>query len=189
MEVLELEGCRLTDVDLALIAPQIIVCYTLSVLNFSKNQISDKGVKPICDIIDECVNIKGLFLHYNNILVKGGIKLAESIRNNQFLEVFDISYNSIGGGIDKRDEKKAKEMREKCSKAWSDCFKFNQTLIHVDISHNHLRKAEVEVIGLGLKYNHNILGIHLIGNEGQVDHNGFIIETGALDKDETIAKE
>jgi len=191
LEVLELEGCKLNDSNTSIICEAILQSITLSVLNLSKNQITDKGVGPICKVIEETTSLKGLFLHYNKIMMSGGVKLAEQIKNTQFLEVFDISYNAIGGGIVTKDEKKIKELNDNCAKAWSDAFKFNQSLIHVDISHNHLRQPEVEIIGAGLKFNHNILGIHLVGNEGQVDPQGFIVEHGTLDKDGkgSIAKE
>lgn len=58
--------------------------------------------------------------------------------------------------------------------AWSQCFKNNDTLLHVDISNNNLSWPEMEIIGEGLRSNHTILGLHVKGNVAQVDARGFI---------------
>ena len=42
------------------------------------------------------------------------------------------------------------------------------------MSHNHIPMTDVEIIADGLKDNHNILGIHFIGNDGDVDAKGFV---------------
>ena len=60
------------------------------------------------------------------------------------------------------------------SEPWADAFRKNQSLLHVDMSHNHIKIDDVEIIAEGLKDNHNILGIHFIGNDGDVDAKGFI---------------
>jgi hypothetical protein len=57
---------------------------------------------------------------------------------------------------------------------WAECFKKNKVLIHVDISYNNLRLNDMKIIGESLVRNHTILGIHIMGNEGEVDKKGFI---------------
>ena len=42
------------------------------------------------------------------------------------------------------------------------------------MSHNNIRLDDVEIIGDGLKDNHHILGLHFIGNDGNVDPKGFV---------------
>lgn len=59
---------------------------------------------------------------------------------------------------------------------WADCFKENKTLIHVDLSHNNFKKTDCKVIAEGLKENHTILGLHMIGNEVDTNSKGFIKE-------------
>lgn len=51
----------------------------------------------------------------------------------------------------------------------------NQTLIHLDFSNNDFAAPEVEIIAEGLKENHSIMGIHMIGNEAVTDAMGFIV--------------
>ena len=39
------------------------------------------------------------------------------------------------------------------SETWSEAFATNKSLLHVDMSHNHLNKDDVEIIAEGLKDN------------------------------------
>ena len=48
-------------------------------------------------------------------------------------------------------------------------FKENKTLIHVDLSHNNFKTYDCKVIEDGLKENHTIYGIHMVGNEIDTD--------------------
>lgn len=57
---------------------------------------------------------------------------------------------------------------------WKECFEKNATMLHVDISHNNLSLTEIEVIHSGLINNHTILGLHMLGNEGETDTQGFV---------------
>ena len=62
------------------------------------------------------------------------------------------------------------------------CEYFNNTstaslkcmLVHLDISHNHLPYEDCEYIATYIKSNHSILGIHVDGNEMNIDSLGFI---------------
>lgn len=60
------------------------------------------------------------------------------------------------------------------AEVWKLCFATNQTLLHVDFSNNDFAAPEIEVIAEGLKENHTILGIHMIGNEATTDAQGFV---------------
>ena len=64
--------------------------------------------------------------------------------------------------------------------AWSNCFKNNKALVHVDISHSDLTWPQMEIIGGGLSYNHTILGIHVIGNDAEIDSMGFVRKLSKL---------
>jgi hypothetical protein len=72
------------------------------------------------------------------------------------------------------------------SEAWRDALKENKSLIHVDISHNTMSKIDVEIIAEGLKENHNILGIHMAGNSGHVDNQGFVVASDEMHKADSI---
>jgi len=53
-------------------------------------------------------------------------------------------------------------------------FKKNTYLIHLDLSHNGFKETECNILAKGLKKNHTILGIHMIGNDATVDPKGFL---------------
>jgi len=50
----------------------------------------------------------------------------------------------------------------------------NKTLIHCDFSHCGFSEYECQVMNEGLKRNHTILGIHMVGNKMNIDPLGFI---------------
>ena len=47
-------------------------------------------------------------------------------------------------------------------------------LVHLDISHNHISYEDCEYIATYIKTNHSILGIHVDGNDMNIDALGFI---------------
>ena len=53
---------------------------------------------------------------------------------------------------------------EEYAERWSKMFRTNKSLIHVDMSHNHIKEIDCEIIAEGLKSNHNVLGLHFQGN-------------------------
>ena len=60
------------------------------------------------------------------------------------------------------------------SEPWAKAFRKNESLIHVDMSHNNIRLDDVEIMADGLKQNHTIMGLHFIGNDGDIDVKGFL---------------
>jgi hypothetical protein len=42
------------------------------------------------------------------------------------------------------------------------------------MSHNNIDSRELKIMSEGLDSNHTILGLHLTGNEGEIDSLGFI---------------
>jgi len=57
---------------------------------------------------------------------------------------------------------------------FSDMFKGNKTLLHLDLSHNNLTKDDCSAIQEGLQENHTLLGLHMVGNEVNTDAQGFV---------------
>jgi len=64
---------------------------------------------------------------------------------------------------------------------WAKSLISNKTIIHVDFSFNNFKTADIQVIGEGLKSNHTLLGIHLMGNEAKVDELGFVMPEKTMD--------
>jgi hypothetical protein len=50
----------------------------------------------------------------------------------------------------------------------------NKTLIHLDISSNFISARDMKEIAVGLKKNTTLYGIHVLGNQAEIDANGFI---------------
>ena len=78
---------------------------TLKVLNLSKNGLTCKSAASICKVIYSTETLVSLFIRYNQILSKGGNMLAQHLQDNTTVQIFDISFNSIAGGIVLKDEK------------------------------------------------------------------------------------
>jgi hypothetical protein len=57
----------------------------MTYLNFSKNEITDLGLKFIIEMLKENSSVNVLFLHYNRILGKGGALLAKHLVTNKTL--------------------------------------------------------------------------------------------------------
>ena len=56
---------------------------------------------------------------------------------------------------------------------FGDMFRANKTLIHIDLSHNNFKKSDCELMEQGLRDNHTLLGIHMIGNELNTNSKGY----------------
>jgi hypothetical protein len=68
-----------------------------------------------------------IFLHWNKIRWKGGIEIANSLKENDVLQILDLSFNAIGNGYAKppppekkddstggtKDDDEGKEKKEK----------------------------------------------------------------------------
>lgn len=129
----------------------------------SNNKIGDKGAKRMANMLEQNNNLKVLTFHWNKITGKGGIYIAKALTNNKYLLVLDGSYNSLGSSSDNAS-----------SKAFSQLFKNNDFLLHLDLSHNGFKEIDCQILSNGLNENHTILGIHLQGNETSVDAKGFL---------------
>ena len=57
---------------------------------------------------------------------------------------------------------------------WKEALSKNKYLLHLDISGNGFTAREVEVIAEGLSRNHKILGVHLMGNQAEINSLGFV---------------
>jgi len=60
------------------------------------------------------------------------------------------------------------------AKSFEKMFKLNKGLVHVDISCCWFGMKDIEKINEGLKCNHWILGIHILGNKAKCDGLGFL---------------
>jgi hypothetical protein len=79
------------------------------------------------------------------------------------LKVLDLSWNSIGLSRNKAFAHKL-----------ADTFQTQENLVHLDLSHNQLKKEDCSIIAQGLAQNHSLWGFHILGNDGHIDAKGFL---------------
>ena len=71
----------------------------------------------------------------------------------------DVAVFSIHGQFKKKDTK----IKYASATALGNLLKLNDTLLHLNISHNSLCAKECEIIGAGLQDNHVLMGLHITG--------------------------
>ena len=153
-----------------------------------------QGASEIADAIGDSVSIQVLDLSFNAITQNKWYKQVckeqteekkkeeEAKKKEQQAKkkkdekpvVYELSFNKkLGIWVHPKPEEYWPFQRE-YAEPWAAAFKKNKSLIHVDLSHNHIPLSDVEIIAEGLKENHKILGIHFIGNDGDIDQQGFV---------------
>jgi hypothetical protein len=116
-----------------MLKPQVIFgLYNYIIVN---NLITCQGAMYISNMLrmNDCLNV--LLLNWNKILSKGGTNLCRAIERNGRIQVYDISFNNIGGDDNK-----------KLAESFNSLFLNNQSLIHLDISHCKLSIEDLKVM-------------------------------------------
>jgi Ran GTPase-activating protein (RanGAP) involved in mRNA processing and transport len=67
---------------------------------------------------------------------------------------------------------------------WAAVLVMNESLTHLDFSHNAFDQLDCELLAEGVLNNRNLIGLHMTGNSAVVDHKGFIVpmELGIMDQ-------
>ena len=168
--------------DLALLIQE---CERLRLLFLHYNRVLGFGGVEIAEAIGRSKSLQVLDISFNSLCGTGLVKKKEEMTEEE---------------KEKKEEEKKSKKKKKPKKTviqfeegtkpaakgfadlfargfseyWSDAFALNKSLLHVDMSHNHLQTTDVEIIAEGLKDNQQILGIHFAGNDGDVDNQGFV---------------
>lgn len=124
--------------------------------------IGDSGAIAVAEIINILYHLKTVKIGWNKIKTKGGIALADAIKESQKILFFEASFNAFGF---RRDGEFGKRMGEACN---------NKVLRHLDISYNSMDQRECEVFAETIHDNHSLWGLHMMGNECLVDSMGFV---------------
>ena len=86
------------------------------------------------------------------------------------MQVLDLSYNSLSVAQPLRKNQKMDPYDKQSAQIWSECLRKNKALIHVDISHNDLPWIGFfDQVAEALFDNHSLLGLHVKGNQAQID--------------------
>lgn len=72
------------------------------------------------------------------------------------------------------------------AKLWSEALQENETLLHLDLSHNDFTSKEIESISDGLLDNHTLMGLHLAGSRAIIDAKGFVKKVNEIQNIEDI---
>lgn len=134
----------------------------LTILNLSRNQLGDRCVPVLAEHFEVNLHLKIVKLSWNKIRGKGGVMLAEALKDNRRIAYLDMSFNQMG-------TLKNREFGEKMGEAVN-----KGILRHLDLSYNSMDKNECEVFGEKIKNNHTLWGLHMLGNDCLVDSMGFV---------------
>lgn len=96
LKALSIEGNETGDAPLEKLSGALEYNMKLTYLNLSKCLITDIGAKYIAKFLPENTSLRGLFLHWNKIQGEGGMAIANGLKDNKGIQIFDISFNSIG---------------------------------------------------------------------------------------------
>jgi hypothetical protein len=160
--ILEDEACQLRSLDL------------------SFNAIRGKAMLQICLALASNMSIKYLNLSYNSLAQEKKQALYQSKKN---ASVKKAKSGSKPLTPVKGSPVQSNPLTESPPHALpaqtpamllSASLSCNQTIEHLNISHCQLTSSDCNIIGAGLRANTTLLGIHVDGNEGYVNSEGFV---------------
>lgn len=164
LKILNLENCNMGNRGAKALCNCITDNRVLRRINLARNNLGDIACKSIGEMLMYNQKLKVLDLHWNKITGQGCSEIFKGLEMNDGLREIDLSWNSIGRNKDITViENIGKSLKE------------NMVLLHLDISYDNLTKKECDQLSYYLKDNHSLLGIHIEGNHGLIDANGFLI--------------
>jgi hypothetical protein len=179
--VINFSKCRLTDQGASYLAEVLESddCKIRSVI-IHWNQIKGKGSQAMAKAIKYSHTLLVFDASFNNFgsssLSKKIIKKAEPLHAAK-IEVEQGSQDKndkLNDSLEGEDDSEFENYTQSSMK-WSQTIRKNNVILHLDLSYNNFRKADIIHINEGLRRNHNIMGIHFNGNEATVDELGFVI--------------
>lgn len=129
----------------------LLVTNTLQHIAFSKNFITNDGLQNICNSLQQNKSLTSLELSNNGISLEGSKHLTEMIKKNCTIKKLIFSKQNL-----KRNE---------ASRQIADSLKLNDTLTHIDFSHNHIGSEGVAFILESLSQNQKIENLNLDNND------------------------
>lgn len=171
LQQLMIEGNQTGDKPIILLSKVLLDNRSLKYLNISRNNVTDIGASAVAKMLSKNDVLNVLFMHWNKIREVGGHNIAKALQTTPSLQIFDISFNNIG----------TLGKEHSVATSMGKAFKNNTSLIHVDISNCNFDGKDIEIMNQGLISNHNILGIHMLGNMGRTDTLGFLHKSDEVD--------
>eukprot|EP00930_Biecheleria_cincta_P042856 TRINITY_DN29493_c0_g1_i1.p1 TRINITY_DN29493_c0_g1~~TRINITY_DN29493_c0_g1_i1.p1 ORF type:complete len:1004 (-),score=210.82 TRINITY_DN29493_c0_g1_i1:50-3061(-) len=139
----------------------------LQSLVLAENQISRSG-RAVGSFVARLACLTFVDLHWNFLTGDGALGFFEGVAahlsGEGHLGRLDVSWNCLGntGG-------------SASMAALSKALRQESSLVHLDLSYNSLRCQDCQVLAEGLRDNHSLIGLHLVGNAASVDADGFVV--------------
>lgn len=174
---------------------------SLRVLALADCQIGDGACRSLCEALGGCVMLRSINLSGNNICHAGGA-IGTLVRHQKMLTHLDLHWNQITGESAKEltrgllENAQAGGVLRDVDLAWNplgklcadesastlaQLFRETKALVHLDISKCELTASSCKLLAEGLTENKTILGMHVVGNEATVTHDGFLVPMKAVD--------
>ena len=100
LRVIKFDNAGIIDSQVCVLIDSLMTCdkpHMIKELSLAMNFITDLGAEKIASFLEYSGSaLKTLSLYWNKIKYRGGLKIAESISNNETLKVLDLSWNLIG---------------------------------------------------------------------------------------------
>ena len=175
LKYLNLENTKINDRIVAHLCEALVNDRVLNFLGLAKNALGFMSCISIKNLLLENQYLKQLDLHWNNIKDIGAVYIFEGLLKNDSLKELDLSWNSIG------KNRETMTFARICKLVAGV-----QGLAHLDLSFNFLTPQECVAFGEALKTNHDLVGIHLLGNQGYMDAQGFVVPDSTSNPTEKI---
>lgn len=167
--------------------------HNLKVLGLACNLLgqSDAGGIALGQLLQERQELQTLDLHWNSLHGIGATCFLAGLYENNItiggqLRRLNLAWNRLGLRCKDSQRNSGTHGSATCSctvclptsrtaKMLSSIFSDGKVLFHLDISYNGFCANMCEILATGLRRNHTLFGIHMIGNEAWIDDQGFII--------------
>lgn len=161
---LSLEGTNLNDSGAIILFDSITNNSSITRLNLARNKITELCCGALKTMLMFNKSLSRMDLHWNQLTGRGTCTIFEGLSDNKSLIELDLSWNLIARNLDLDIITRI-----------SDIISNQKSLKHLDLSFNYLTGEDCKVLADGFCNNHEILGVHMIGNDCVVDSSGFLI--------------
>jgi len=129
-------------------------------------------------LLNSALQLESLDLYWNQFHGQGAHHFLQGLYDNGVqlggqLRRVNLAWNRLGSGNSTSEARRQDALRS--AKLFGSIFHDGSVLFHLDISYNGFDVEACAILAQGLKLNHTLFGIHLIGNEAAVDDLGFVI--------------
>jgi Ran GTPase-activating protein (RanGAP) involved in mRNA processing and transport len=164
-----------TDADLAVLSNGLATNRSIQWLDLSHNKISSTGAtEALRVVLEENPKLTSISLAWNGLCGRGACNIIQGVLASRTIATLDLSFNALGQGtVDGR----ALDREGECpTKALMQLFEEpdSKQLSHLDLSFNNFNAFACAALSKALRSNHTLYGLHIDGNEGWLDGQGFI---------------